>query len=503
MRNADLSTNVEELHQVIATMAQEIRELKEQLHLATRRQFGKASEPFPAEQLLLFTTPDSDLVVLETDDMEDNHSSGDPSPEPKKRNVRQAVIVSKETPVDRVELDLDEAEKTCPCCQGELHKIGEDCTRQVEYLPPQTRVIETIRPKYACRMCETGIKQQLLPPSPIPKSMATPSLLAFLIVSKYLDHLPLHRIQRQLARVGITLPRSTQSDWMMACANLLRRLVDVMKQDLLAMPQIFTDDTILPLQNDDKQRDSLIKARLWVYAGQYKTGPPIVLYDFTRSRSKSGPVGFLNDYTGYLQADAYSGYDELYTLGAKEVGCMAHCRRKFFEAAELESTPGSATHALAIIGQLYQIERDVKQASPKKRKKHRRRFAKPLLKKFHRWLQTQRQYHLPKGKFAKAVNYALNHWLALTRYCDAGYLAIDNNFSERQMRPIALGRKNYLFTGSERGGNAAAILYSLVETAKLNKLNVYHYLSNVLQRLPSANNNELDELLPYHWQAKG
>lgn len=494
MQTAGSSSSIDELHHCIHGLREEIRVLKEQLRLALRRQFGSSSEAFCADQLSLLELDDVDVVITESKEPNDT-----PSPR-KPRTTRQAVIISKDTPVERIEVDLDESAKTCDCCGGTLHRIGEDCSYQVEIIPAQTKVIETARPKYGCRGCETGIKQALLPPQPIPKSMASASLLAYLIVSKYVDHIPLNRLEQILKRHGIILPRSTQCDWLMACASLLKPLVALMRSDLLKAPQIFTDDTILPLQNDQASRNRLIQARLWVYATQSRTGPPMVLYDFTRTRGKSGPHTFLQGYRGYVQADAYGGYDGLYAAGAKEVACMAHCRRYFFEASESEVTHGPAHHVLMQIGELYRLERTIKYHRPKQRKKQRRLHAKPVLKRLHRWLLAQRVKHLPKGKFAKAVNYALNHWSALTRYCEAGYLEIDNNYSEREMRPIALGRKNYLFTGSERGGEAAAIFYSLVESAKANGLNLHSYLTAVIKRIPAAKTHELDTLLPYCWQ---
>lgn len=448
MLTAGLTTDVEALHHRIGEMSDEIRHLKEQLFLATRRQFGSQSEAFSADQFLLFTSPDAELVNIE----EEDDPTELPPPKPQKKATRQAVMIDKNAPHERVELDLDDKDKQCDGCGGALHRIGEDCTYQLEYIPAQTKVIETARPKYGCRSCETGVKQRPVPASPVPKSMATPSLLAFLIVSKYLDHQPLHRIQRMLERSGITLPRSTQCDWMLACAALLTRLTDHMKEDLLKSPQIFTDDTILPLQNDIKTRNKIIQARLWVYATQTRTGPPMILYDFTRTRSKQGPQSFLSGYRGYLQADAYAGYDCLYRSGAKEIACWSHCRRYFFEASELEKEPGPAHKALFLIGKLYKIEREIKHYSHKKRKKQRRLHAKPLLKKIRRWLEFEMASRLPKGRLVKAIKYALNNWDALSRYCEAGYLKIDNNYSEREMKPIALGRKNFLFAGSERGG---------------------------------------------------
>ena len=494
MHTAGPSTTIAELHHCIHELREEVRVFKEQLRLALRRQFGSSAETCCADQLSLLELTDVTVVITEPE------APGDtPSPR-QSRATRQAVIVSRDTPVERIELDLDGSAKTCECCGGALHRIGEDCSYQVEIIPARTKIIETARPKYGCRGCETGVKQAPLPAQPIPKSMASASLLAYLIVSKYVDHIPLNRQEQILRRHGVILPRSTQSDWLMACATLLKPLMAAMRSDLLKAPQIFTDDTILPLQNDQASHNRLIQARLWVYATQARTGPPMVLYDFTRTRGKSGPQTFLHGYRGYVQADAYGGYDGLYAAGAKEVACMAHCRRYFFEASESELTPGPAHQALAQIGELYRIERTIKHDRHKKRKKQRRLHARPVLKRLYRWLQTQRTKHLPKGKFAKAVNYALNHWRALTRYCEAGYLEIDNNYSEREMRPIALGRKNYLFTGSERGGEAAAIFYSLVESAKANRLNLHAYLTDVIKCMPIAKTHELSALLPYRWQ---
>lgn len=381
MLTAGLSTDVEQLHCQITEMADEIRRLKEQLFLATRRQFGAQSETFSPDQGFLFSTPDVEVVTTER-----SEKTEPSSPKPKAKTLRQAVVISKETEVERRELDLAASDKQCDGCGGELHRIGEDCSYQVEYIPAKTKVIETARPKYGCRRCETGIKQQPVPASPIPRSMATASLPAFLVVSKYLDHQPLHRIQQMLKRHGIYLPRSTQCNWLMACAALLRRLTARMQQDLLKSPQVFSDDTILPLQNDIKGRGKVIQARLWVYATQSKTGPPMVLYDFTRTRAKQGPHKFLRGFRGYLQAYAYGGYGGRYKLGVKEVACLAHCRRYFYEASELEETPGLAHDALLQIGQLYKIEAAIKHYSHKKRKKQRRLQAKPLLKKFRRWL---------------------------------------------------------------------------------------------------------------------
>ena len=320
MNTAGLSTNIEELHCLIHSMADEIARLKEQLLLAVRQRYGASSEKYSPDQIALFDEHSAKIIVIEQEVVGEEK----PDKEKPKRTIRQAVTVDKDTPVERRELDLDKKEKSCDCCGGVLHKTGEDCSYKVEFIPAKTRVIETARPKYGCRQCESGIKQKPVPATILPRSMATPSLLAYLIVSKYLDHQPLTRIEGILKRHGIRLPVSTQCDWLMRSSEKLSRLIDLMRDELLKSRQIFTDDTILPLQNDIKGRKRTIQARLWVYATQQRTGPPIILYDFTRSRRGVGPQTFLKGFAGYVQADAYSGYDKLYVKGAKEVGCLAH-----------------------------------------------------------------------------------------------------------------------------------------------------------------------------------
>lgn len=383
-----------------------------------------------------------------------------------------------------------------------MQDIGSDIQIQIEYLPAKLQRKEIHRHKYACKQCEQSVKRVPAKTVPIPMSLASASLLAYLIVSKFADHLPLYRIDHRLQRLGLALPRKTQGDWLLKCGELLRILVERMTTDVLKRGHVYTDDTILPLQNDDPERKRTIQSRIWVYRTDDQHGPPVVTYDFSRSRSKEAPAKMLVDFHGYLQADAFSGYDHLFADGdIKEVACWAHTRRKYVEAASLTNTPTRAHEAVSRINAHYRFERQWKSLSEKEQKTHREKYGRPLLDDFHQWLQNQVNAVLPKSAFGKAINYTLKNWDALYRYSTTGHLNIDNNWAEQSMRPIALGRKNYLFVGSEQAGHCAAIFYSLVETCKANKLNPLSYLNFLLDELPKLgrhpNSEQIETLLPY------
>jgi len=279
------------------------------------------------------------------------------------------------------------------------------------------------------------------------------------------DHLPLYRIEKQFARLGIYLPRSTMCDWLMSVAEKLHPIIEAMRAIILSGPRIWTDDTTLPLQNDDPLRNTVKQARLWVYIGGPLKDPPLVLYDYTRTRSQQGPQAFLESYEGFLQADAYSGYQGLYESGdIIEVACWSHCRRKFYEASIATKGNTRAHTALLQIRRLYQVEWSCKDLKDEQRKAHRMEHAKPILDTFKAWADQQIDAVLPKSPLGKALFYMLNHWESLNRYLDEGFLKPDNNKAEQHIRPVALGRKNFLFVGSDRGGKAAGGRVSTIDT---------------------------------------
>ena len=340
------------------------------------------------------------------------------------------------------------------------------------------------------------------PAQPIAKGLPGPGLLAHLIVSKYVDHLPLHRLERVYERQGLFLPRSTLCDWMAACAQVLRPLYARMVALVLHARALHTDDT--PVKMQLPVTHQLSTARLWAYLGDAPS--PYHVFDFTLTRQRDGPRQFLATYQGYLHADAFSGYDRLYlpdprtaTARIVEVACNAHARRKFYEARA--ATPCGAHQALAYYGQLYELERQAKDFTDTQRLQMRQDLSVPILNQFHEWLEAQLPQVLPKSPMREAIGYALNNWTALVRYTEAGFLTIDNNVAEREMKRIAIGRKNWLFVGSPQGGQTAAVLLSFTSTCQRLGVEPWAYLQDVLTRLPTLPAGQLDELLPDRWKA--
>jgi len=338
------------------------------------------------------------------------------------------------------------------------------------------------------------------PAMPIAKGLPGPGLLAHLIVSKCVDHMPLHRMERVYQRQGLFLHRSTLCDWMAACAQLLRPLYDLMVSVVMQSRSLHTDDTTVKMQ--ELVTHLLSTARMWVYLGD--AAHPYNVFDFTLNRKRDGPQQFLANYQGYLHADAFSGYDGLYlpdplTSAARiiEVACNAHARRKFYEARGSDAL--HSHQALAYYRQLYELERQAKDFSDAQRLQMRQDLSVPILVQFHEWLEAQRPEVLPKSPMGEAIGYALNNWEALRRYTEAGFLAIDNNVSEREMKRIAIGRKKWLTVGSPRGGQTAAVLFSFTSTCQRLGVEPWHYLRDVLERLPSHSAERLAEMLPDKW----
>lgn len=489
MQNAaSLPTHIPTLHQLLLEQQHMIETLKEQLRLALHRQFGPRNEFVDVDQLGLFAASDDSATVITTADAPE----ADVTPRnesPVKAARRKAVRILKDLPREVRVIDIPDAEKVCSCCGGELHHFGDDCSEQLGYVPAAVRIIETRRRKYACNHCHGDMKRaKEASPAPLAKSMVSASLIAFLIVSKFADHLPLYRIAQRLERLGVELSHALMSEWLLHCAELLVPLHLRLCDKVRASGHVFTDDTILPLQNSDPARHTTHKSRLWVYSCHHRRQRPLVAYDFSLTRSQQAPLAFLAGYRGYLQADALPGYDVLYARGdITEVACWAHARRKYKDVAVLMKTPGRAHQAIAFIKRLYRIEKQIRQLSDEERLNIRQEKSIPVLNEFKIWLDEQANAVLPKSELGKAMYYTLNNWDALCRYTEAGYLEADNNFAERCMRPVALGRKNFLFVGSERGGKAAAIYYSLIESCKLNQVNPLTYMTYVLSKVRNKN----------------
>ena len=397
----------------------------------------------------------------------------------------------------RILHDLPESEKTCSCCGGPKTLIGEDESRELDFIPARLEVKVHVLPKYACPKCRDGVASPPVPPKPVPGGIAGAGLVSFVIVGKFADHLPLYRLEDILTRHGVFLSRSTLCDWVRNAALVLEPLAELQKALVLQSPILWTDDTPVTVLGGKEPGSS--KARFWVYIGDALH--PYSVYDFTMSRSRDGPAAFLKDYRGFLQADAYGGYDGIFLGsdgGIVEVACWAHARRKFFDART--NAPREANQVLEWIRQLYDIEDRARDFTPLDRQLLRQLESKPILDRIENYLDQLSQRTLPKSALGKAVTYARNQWAALRQYVSDGRLTIDNNVSERTLRLQAIGRKNWEFLGSADAGPRAAVLFTILAGAKRHRLEPWAYLRDVLLRL-SAGETDLEPLLPDRWAA--
>jgi transposase len=392
---------------------------------------------------------------------------------------------------------------TCPDCGNTMHRLGEDVSEMLDLVPGYFKVIRHVRPKLACGCCARVI-QQPAPSRPIDRGMAAPGLLAQIIVAKYADHCPLYRQQGIYRRSGVDLDRATLAAWVGHAAHLLKPLVDALGNYVRAAQKLHADDTPVPVL--DPGRGKTKTGRLWTYVRDDRPAasrdPPAVWYRYSPDRKSEHPQAHLRTFRGILQADAYSGFAPLYEDGAVlEAGCWAHARRKFYDLYVVDRSP-IATEAVQRIGALYAIERDIRGQLPTLRARVRQQRAGPLLDALYAWLAATLQSVSAKSELAVAIRYALVRWPALTRYRDDGRIEIDNNSAERSIRPLVLGRRNYLFAGSDAGGERAACIYSLIGSALLNDRDPYFYLRHVLERIADYPIGRVSELLPWRVAAE-
>ncbi len=475
---AELSSTVQQQRTTIDKQEQTIREL-----LAALR--GKQRERIDEGQLLLFDLGELTTLVEE--------QSSEP-PRRRKRRGHGRQLLPDDLPREEVLHELPEEDRLCPHDGRPMQPIRYEISQQLDYEPAKLKVIVHKRAVYACpaKHDEATLVTAPKPPQPIDKGLPGPGLLAALVLGKFGDHLPGYRLEDILFRHGVQVRRSTIYGWLSAAADLARPLVDEMRQRVLESKVIHTDDTQVKLIDTSIRGTRL--ARFWAYIGD--RGHPYIVYDFTDSRRREGPQRFLNGYRGYLQADAYGGYDGLYVPSGGaivEVACWAHCRRYWWKAREHD--PPRAHHVLAVIARLYEIERAAQGMTPAERQTLRAEHAAPLLSELAQWLEQQEL--LPKSQIGQAATYTRNQWTALNRYLEDGDLSIDNNISERCVKPVAIGRKNWLFLGSEQAGHRSAVLMSLVASCKDNRVEPWAYLRHLFTHLPAA--PDLEPLLPDHW----
>ena len=492
----NLPTDPKALQEMVLSLQSQVKNLTaekhhliEQFRLAQQQRFGASSESHPA-QGDLFNEAEAELDVIE-DVVESTPTTV------KKKPVRQKLPKDLEREV--IIHDLSDEEKSCDCCGNQLHQMGESRSEKLEFIPAKVKVIEHVRLKYSCRTCEkkgirTKIKSAPVPPSPIPKGFATPSLLSQIITSKYQYALPLYRQESLFKQYGIALSRKTMSGWMMKCSELFKPLYEQLQKTLLQQRVIQADETTLKVINEEKA-----KCYMWLYctgtdAPTQHDIPNIVLFDYQSGRAGQCAVDYLEGFTGYLQVDGYVGYEK---TQATLAGCWAHARRKFKEAeiAQPKGKTGKANMALNHIQKLYRLEIQLKDKTPDEKYQGRQEKAKPLLAQFYQWLEKANVP--PKTALGKAIQYCKNQWPKLNRYIEDGDLNIDNNRAERAVKPFVIGRKNWLFSNTANGAKTSAMLYSMIETAKANGLIPFDYLMHCLEQL-SKPQVDIHSLLPWN-----
>lgn len=489
-----LPDDVNVLKEMVLTLLSQIDDLNGQLHYLKRQLFGKKSEKLSVGQRLLFENLYQEVEAKI--EQQKQPPSSEPV-QPKRKNTHNG---RNPLPADLrreiIPIEPSEEEKVCDIHHTPKTLIGTEETEKLEYVPASFFVKVYVRSKYACRQCQGNISIGELPAMAIDKGIAGEGLLAHIITSKFCDHLPLNRLEGIFKRHGVDIPVSTMCDWVGKSSELLEPLVKRMHQKILQSPRINSDDTPIPVKSQNR-KGSTYNGYLWVYIDDKNN----VVFDFTPTRSREGPIKFLGKYNGKMQADAYSGYDEFFrTSGASEIGCHAHARRKFETA--LDSDPVRAARMMVLWGRLYDIERKAKDGKYDHTQwlEARQTQARPILAEIKSVLDEYKLQVLPKSPIGKAVTYSLNQWDALLRYLDDPTLAIDNNLSERTLRMVAIGRKNYMFAGSEAGAQRAAIIYSLVGSCKLNEIDPFAYFRDVLTRISTHPADKIDELLPSHWK---
>jgi transposase len=487
MVREDLPNDIESLKDLVLAHSTEVEYLKLVIQKLQRLSFGRRSEKleheieqleFGLEELQIAEAPTARIALEKS-----------PAPTPVRRPLPEHL------PRTRVEHMPGCA---CPDCGSAMRKIGEDVAEMLEYVPARFRVIQHVRPKLACPECER-IVQIAAPARPIERGLAGAGLLAHVLVAKYADHLPLYRQAQIYAREGVELERSTMAEWVGGCFRLLEPLVEALARYVVAADKLHADDTPVPVLDPGRGRTKT--GRLWTYVRDDRpaacTEAPAVLFRYAPDRKGERPREHLKSFSGILQADAYAGFGHLYGERIREAACWAHARRAFYELHQATNSP-IAAEALERIGALYAIEAEIRGRPPAERTAIRQARAGPLLESLREWLGHTLSRLSKKSELAKAIGYVLTRWTALARYRDNGQIEIDNNTAERALRVVALGRKNYLFCGSDAGGERAAAIYSLIGTAKLNGLDPEAYLRYVIERIGEHPINRVEELLPWH-----
>jgi transposase len=498
-----------ELNDKILVQEQQIAELnaklkwyEEQFRLSRERQFGPSSEKTDPEQLNLFNeAEDIANPELEEPTMETINYQR------KKKQAGQRAKQLEDLPVEVIEYRLEDDELICSRCNAIIHEMSVQIRQELKLIPPQVKLVKHVQLIYACRQCEkeeykTTIIKAPMPNPILPGSLASPSILAYIMDQKYTNSMPLYRQEKQLSRLGIELSRQTMANWLLAVADpWLKILYDRMHEQLIKRDILHADETTLQVLKEPG-RNAESKSYMWLYRTG-RDGPPIVLYDYQTTRASKHPVSFLTGFKGYLHTDGYSAYGQLKEVTL--IGCWSHARRKFNEAlkalpADQKDKPVAAKVGFEYCNKLFAIERQLTDVSAEERYQQRLQKSKPILDEFHTWLKRQRQLTIPKSAFGQAITYCLNQWDKLSNFLLNGRLEMNNNRAERSIKPFVISRKNFLFSNTPRGARGTAIMYSMIETAKENGLKPYNYLVYLFEQLPNVDTRDvavIDSLMPW------
>lgn len=486
--------------------AQRVRleaEKKAEIDAILRRFYGPRSESFDPRQLLIFGLAMAEDAPVDPTVVEAESGETLVTRRIKNRHKHGRGVLPDHLP--RIELihDLPDDQKKCPCCHAPRSCIGSEDSEQLEFIPASFKVIVHKRMKYACKACDADARGANItladkPEQPIDKGLPGPGLLAHIITSKLGDHLPLYRLEQIFERQQVHIARSTMCAWMLACSDLVKPLVDLMSDRVRQSKVIHTDDTRVPVQ-DENVKGKCKSGRIWTYIGD--AHHPYVVYDYTPDRTRAGPSMWLANFSGYLQADAYGGYDGIYARqDVTEVACWAHARRKFFDAKDTDGK--RSAQMLEFVRQLYVIEDEAKTLDHDARRDLRQQKSRPILDQIKTWLDAEQQIVLPRSPMGAAITYTLNQWAALCRYTDEGFLNIDNNAAERALKRVAIGRKNWLFAGHDAAGQSHARLYTLIASAQRHGLDPQKYLMSVLAKIGQTKVSKIDQFLPDKWKAE-
>lgn len=490
----ELKKRVIALHNQVTQRDEKINYLQDMVNLLQRKKYAPQSEMVNWDQMGLFNEAEE---ITETPAEEDASEVDDEKETiTYERSKKKRARLPDTIPRQEVIIDLEEKDKICVHDGAKLEKIGEEVSEKLEFVPAKVFVQKTIRYKYACPCCDEGMKTAPAPKALLPKTMASPSLVAYMIIAKFMDGLPLYRQEKIFARIGVTLTRQSMARWLIAVSQKLMPLYNLLQEDLLSRHYLNMDETTVQVLKEDG-RKATSKSYMWV---RYASGiNPIVLYDYSPTRSGQVPIELLEGFNGYLQVDGYDAYNGVCVKNKlTRLGCMDHARRKFKDAHSTSGGKDIGKRGLIFFKSIYKIEDEIEKMSPDEKKKVRQEKSKPILEEMKKWVDEKRTKITPKSVSGKAINYFHNEYIYLIGYLEDGTLNISNCGVENKIRPFAIGRKNWLFSDSVEGAKSSAMFYSLIETAKANNVEPFDWLRRILEKLPYTETVEdYEDLLPF------